>query len=106
MFIHFKITLKCMINWEQLEEHLKIHHFYNVDNKAPQNIVLFGNCHLLPLTYYLNKLFKHSYNFIVIVSWFYEKIVDICTDEYLKLRQEIESECLIVVNVEVDEYIK
>ena len=61
-----------MIKWEQLEEHLKIHRFYKIDNKATQNIVLFGNCHLLPLTFFLNHLFNYVYNFIVIISWFYE----------------------------------
>ena len=78
-----------MIKWEQLEEHLKIHHFYKIDNKAKQNIVLFGNCHLLPLTFFLNRLFNYGYNFIVIISWFYEKSFDV--NELHMINSEIHS---------------
>ena len=78
-----------MIRWEQLEEHLKIHHFYKIDNNSKQNIVLFGNCHLLPITFFLNKLFNYGYNFIVIISWFYEKSFDL--NELPMINSEIQS---------------
>ena len=78
-----------MIKWDKLEEHLKIHHFYKIDNKAKQNIVLFGNCHLLPLTFFLNNLFNFSYNFIIIISWFYEKSFDL--NELPMINSEIHS---------------
>ena len=78
-----------MIRWEQLEEHLKIHHFYKIDNNSKQNIVLFGNCHLLPLTFFLNRLFNYGYNFIVIISWFYEKSFDL--NELPMINSEIHS---------------
>ena len=65
-----------MIHWTDLENHLKIHNFYIIDNNKSKNIILFGNCHCLPIVYYLNMYLNKDYNFIVIVSWFYEKVFD------------------------------
>lgn len=65
-----------MINWEQLENHLKIHNFYKINNNKSKNIVLFGNCHCLPIVYFLNMTLNGEYNFVVIVSWFYQKVFD------------------------------
>jgi hypothetical protein len=65
-----------MINWEKLEEHLKINYFYEIDNNKSKNIVLFGNCHCLPIVYYLNNLLDNEYNFIVIISWYYQTTFD------------------------------
>lgn len=62
-----------MINWKIVEEHFKIHTFYHIDNKKSKTMVLFGNCHLLPVAYFFNIITKYQYNIIVILSWFYER---------------------------------
>lgn len=77
-----------MIHWSLLEEHLKTHYFYKINNNKNKTIVLFGNCHLLPITYYLNAKLLYSYNIIVVISWFYERTFT--SDELVSVNKQIE----------------
>jgi hypothetical protein len=62
-----------MNNWLDLEAYLLTHHYYAINNGKDKNIVLFGNCHVAPLGYFLNKLFNGEYNIYIIISYFFEK---------------------------------
>ena len=70
-----------MIDWNIVEEHFKQHLFYNLSNNKSKTIVMFGNCHFLPLAFFLNINLNYQYNIIVILSWFYEKTF---TDEKIE----------------------
>jgi len=78
-----------MINWNIVEEHFKKHIFYDINNNKPKTIVMFGNCHMLPISYFFNLLTLCEFNIIVILSWFYERTFE---DEKLsKVKKEIEN---------------
>lgn len=62
-----------MIEWNIVEEHFKQHLFYNLNNNKSETIIMFGNCHFLPIAFFLNINLKYKYNIVVILSWFYEK---------------------------------
>ena len=62
-----------MNSWLELETYLLTHHYYAINNGKAKNIVLFGNCHVAPLGYFVNKLFNEEYNIYIIISYFFEK---------------------------------
>lgn len=62
-----------MNNWFDLETYLLTNHYYTINNGQNKNIVLFGNCHVAPLGYFINELLNKQYNVHIIISYFFEK---------------------------------
>jgi hypothetical protein len=63
-----------MIQWEDFEKILIKSFYYKIDNNCKKKIVLFGNCHVAPIGFFLNELFKKQYNIYIIISWVFDKI--------------------------------
>ena len=62
------------MDWDKFTEHLKEYPIYTIDNNSKKNIVLFGNCHVATIGFFLNELFNKEYNVHIIISWYCYKI--------------------------------
>lgn len=63
-----------MIEWIDFEKKMDVYPYFMIDNKSKQNIVLFGNCHIAPIGYFLNYLLDEKYNIYIIISWYCDKV--------------------------------
>ena len=63
-----------MIEWIDFEKKMEEYPIFTIDNKSKQNIVLFGNCHVAPIGYFLNYLLDNKYNIYIIISWYCDKV--------------------------------
>lgn len=63
-----------MIQWEDFENKLIKSFFYKINNNSKKKIVLFGNCHVATIGFFLNYLFNKQYDIFIIISWFFDKI--------------------------------
>lgn len=61
-----------MIPWTVFEEECVKKTIYTIDNHSKKNIVLFGNCAIAPVGFFLNKLLHTNFNIHFIVSWIFE----------------------------------
>ena len=62
-----------MIEWIDFENKLLDSVYYSIDNNSKKKIVLFGNCHMASIGYFLNYLFNQQYNIYIIISWLFDK---------------------------------
>jgi hypothetical protein len=62
-----------MIDWVDFEKNLFDFPYFTINNNSKQKIVLFGNCHIAPIGFFLNDLFNKEYNIYIVISWFFEK---------------------------------
>lgn len=62
-----------MITWDKFENQLLDKPYFTIDNASRQSIVLFGNCHVAPIAYFLNYLTNCQYNIHIIISWYCDK---------------------------------
>jgi hypothetical protein len=62
------------MNWVDYETNLKSEPVYSINNNKVKNIVLFGNCHLASIGFFLNHLLNKEYNIHIILSWYCHKI--------------------------------
>ena len=62
-----------MIEWVDFENKLFDFPYFTINNNSKRKIVLFGNCHMATIGYYLNTLFNEQYNIYIIISWFFDK---------------------------------
>ncbi len=62
-----------MIEWIDFEKHFYKNSYYKIDNGCLETIVLFGNCQMAPIGFFLNYIFQNKYNIIIILSWFFDK---------------------------------
>ena len=62
-----------MIDWVDFEKKLFEFPYFTIDNNSKRKIVLFGNCHMAPIGFFLNQLFNRQYNIHIIISWFFDK---------------------------------
>jgi hypothetical protein len=63
-----------MIQWEDFENKLIKSFYYKINNNSKKKIVLFGNCHVATLGFFLNYLFNKQYDIFIIISWFFDKV--------------------------------
>lgn len=62
-----------MLSWEEFEKECIKNNIYSINNKSKKNIVLFGNCTIAPIGFFLNQLMNKHYNIHFIVSWLFEQ---------------------------------
>lgn len=62
-----------MMEWSEFENKLYENPYFTINNNSKRKIVLFGNCHMATIGYFLNYLFNEQYNIHIIISWFFEK---------------------------------
>lgn len=62
-----------MITWDKFENQLLYKPYFTIDNASRKSIVLFGNCHMAPIAYFLNYLTNYQYNIHIIISWYCDK---------------------------------
>lgn len=62
------------MNWSEFENSLQKEPIYTINNKKEKNIVLFGNCHLASVGFFLNHLLNKEYNIHIIISWYCYKV--------------------------------
>ena len=62
------------MKWEEFENKLKKQPIYTINNNTNKSIVLFGNCQLSTIGFFLNKLLNKEYNIYIIISWYCDKI--------------------------------
>ena len=62
-----------MILWEDFEKHFHSNSYYKIDNNSSTTVVLFGNCQIATIGFFLNDLFQNKMNIIIVLSWFFEK---------------------------------
>lgn len=63
-----------MIEWIDFEKKMDLYPYFMIDNKSKQNIVLFGNCHVATMGYFLSYLLDKKYNIYIIISWYCDKV--------------------------------
>jgi len=61
-----------VITWEEFENECIKNIVYTIDNESNKNIILFGNCTIAPIGFFLNELMNKKYNIHFIVSWLFE----------------------------------
>ena len=62
-----------MIDWVDFEKKIFDFPYFTINNNSKRKIVLFGNCHMAPIGFFLNSLFNRQYNIHIIISWFFDK---------------------------------
>jgi hypothetical protein len=62
-----------MIEWIDFENKLLDSAYYSIDNNSKKKIVLFGNCHMASIGFFVNYLFNQQYNIYIIISWLFDK---------------------------------
>ena len=62
-----------MITWDKFENQLLNKPYITIDNASRKSIVLFGNCHIATIGYFLNYLTNYQYNIHIIISWYCDK---------------------------------
>jgi hypothetical protein len=63
-----------MIEWKDFENKIIKSFYYKISNNSKKKIVLFGNCHVATLGFFLNYLFNKQYDIYIIISWLFDKI--------------------------------
>ena len=61
------------MKWEEFENELLDKPYFKIDNLSRKSVVLFGNCHLSTIGFFLNKFLNYEYNIHIIVSLYCEK---------------------------------
>ena len=51
-------------------------YYYDINNNIDKSIVLFGNCHMFPIGFFLDYLLNMKYNIIIINSWIFDKLLN------------------------------
>ena len=64
------------MNWEDFIRNFEFEKepIYTINNNKDKNIVLFGNCHLATIGFFLDHLLKKEYNIHIVISWYCDKI--------------------------------
>lgn len=62
------------MDWITFENNLSHSHFFTIHNNSSKNIVLFGNCHMATIGFFLNQITKKKYNIHIIISWYFDKV--------------------------------
>lgn len=63
-----------MIEWTEFEKEMNNYPIFVINNKSDKNIVLFGNCHVATIGYFLDYLLSKKYNIFIIISWYCDKV--------------------------------
>lgn len=78
------------MKWDEFENELLDKPYFKIDNLSRQSIVLFGNCHLSTIGFFLNTFLNYKYNIHIIISWYCEKN-GLCNFNMNKINHEISS---------------
>lgn len=62
-----------MLEWIDFENKLFDSIYFTINNNSKKKIVLFGNCHMATIGFFLNYLFNEQYDIHIIISWFFDK---------------------------------
>jgi hypothetical protein len=62
-----------MIEWIDFENKLFESTYFTINNNSKKKIVLFGNCHMATIGFFLNYLFNEQYDIYIVISWFFDK---------------------------------
>lgn len=62
-----------MLEWIDFENKLVDSMYFTINNNSKKKIVLFGNCHMATLGFFLNYLFNEQYDINIIISWVFDK---------------------------------
>lgn len=63
-----------MIIWDNFENQLLDKPYTTINNASRKSIVLFGNCHIATIAYFLNYLTNYQYNIHIIISWYCDNL--------------------------------
>jgi hypothetical protein len=64
---------------------------YTIDNNSTTNIVLFGNCHVSAIGFYLNSMFNKKYNIHIIISYISKRKESISEEGIKKILDTVRS---------------
>jgi hypothetical protein len=63
-----------IIDWINFENELLDKPYFTIDNLSRKSVVLFGNCHISTIGFFLNHLLNYKFNIHIIISWYCYKV--------------------------------